>query len=48
MDDRCELVDGGAAEDGVVRVCEVNNIEGYDLGSHSGILAEGHIDINLA
>jgi hypothetical protein len=48
MDDRCKLVDGVAAEDGVVRVHKVNNIEGYDLCSHGGILAEGHIDINLA
>jgi hypothetical protein len=48
MDDRCKLVDSVAAEDGVVRVYKVNNIEGYDLSSHGGILTEGHIDINLA
>jgi hypothetical protein len=48
MDDRCKLVDGIAAEDGVLRVHKVNNIEGYDLSSHGGIMIEGHIDVNLA
>jgi hypothetical protein len=48
MDNRCKLVDGVAAEDGVVRVHKVNNIKGYELGSHGGILTEGHIDVNLA
>jgi hypothetical protein len=48
VDDRRKLVDGVATENGVVRVHEVNNIEGYDLRSHSGILTEGHIDVNLA
>jgi hypothetical protein len=48
MDDRYKLLDGVATEDGIVRVHEVNNIEGYDLRSHSGVLTEGHIDVNLA
>jgi hypothetical protein len=48
VDDRCELVDGVETEDGILRVHEVNNIEGYDLRSHSGVLTEGHIDVNLA
>jgi hypothetical protein len=48
MDDRRKLVDCVAAEDGIVRVHKVNNIECYDLRSHGGILTEGHIDVNLS
>jgi hypothetical protein len=48
VNDRCEFVDGVAAKDGIVRVYEVNNIEGYDFRPHGGVLSEGHIDINLA
>jgi hypothetical protein len=41
-------LDGVAAEDDIVWVHKVNNIEGYDLLSHGGILTEGYIDVNLA
>jgi hypothetical protein len=48
VNDRCELVDGVAPEDGIVRVYEIDNIKNYDFRSHGGVLPEGHIDINLA
>jgi hypothetical protein len=48
VNDRRELVDSVAAEDGIVWVYEVNNIKGYDFRPHGGILPKGHIDINLA
>jgi hypothetical protein len=48
VNDCCELVDGVAAEDGIVRLYEVNNINGYDFRPHGGVLPDGHIDINLA
>jgi hypothetical protein len=48
VDDCCKLVEGVSTEDGIVRVHEVNNIEGYDFRSHSSVLTEGHIDINLS
>jgi hypothetical protein len=48
MDDCRELVDSVAAKNSIVRVYEVDNIKGYDLRPHGGILAEGHIDINLS
>jgi hypothetical protein len=47
VNDRRELVDSVAAEDGIVWVYEVN-IKGYDFRPHGGILPKGHIDINLA
>jgi hypothetical protein len=48
VNDRCELVDGVMTEDGIIGVHKVNNIEGYDFRSHSGLLTEGHIDVDLA
>jgi hypothetical protein len=48
VNDRCELVDGVTPEDGIVRVYEVNNVNGDDFSSHGSILPKGHIDINFA
>jgi hypothetical protein len=48
MDDCRELVDSVAAENSIVRVHEIDNVKGYDFRPHGGILAEGHVDINLS
>jgi hypothetical protein len=37
-----------APEDGVVWVHEVNDIKSDDFVSHSGILPEGHVNIDFA
>jgi hypothetical protein len=47
VNDRCELVDSVAPEDGIMWVYEVENVKGNDFSSHGGILPEGHIDINF-
>lgn len=48
MDDCREFVDNASAEDGVVRVHDIHDVEGYKLHSHCGSLAEGHMYISLA
>jgi hypothetical protein len=48
VNDRRELVDSVAAEDGIVWLYEVNNMKGYGFRPYGGILTEGHVDINLS
>jgi hypothetical protein len=48
VNDGCEFIDCVAPEDGVVWVHEVNDIKVDDLGSHGGIVPEGHVDIDFA
>ena len=48
MDDRHEIDDGVAVEDGVVRVVDVYHVEGYGLRPLCIPFVEGHVQLSFA
>jgi hypothetical protein len=48
MDDRREIDDGVAVEDGVVRVVDVYHVEGYGLRPLCIPFVEGHVQLGFA